>query len=104
MEAAPQRIAVAGATGRVGRHVVDVLEEEGHEVVPISRSSGVDVVTGEGLVEALAGVEVIVDAATGPSPDAAEASAFFTASARNLQTAGTRAGVSRIVLLSIVNT
>ena len=37
------RIAVAGATGRVGRHVVDVLEEQGHDVVPISRSAGVDV-------------------------------------------------------------
>jgi uncharacterized protein YbjT (DUF2867 family) len=97
-----RKIAVAGATGRVGRHVVDVLHEQGHEVVPISRSNGVDVVTGEGLAEALAGVDVIVDAATGPSPDEAEATAFFTASARNLQTAGTRAGVSRIVMVSIV--
>ena len=47
-------IAVAGATGRVGHHVVDVLEGRGHEVIAISRSSGVDVVTGEGLAEALA--------------------------------------------------
>ena len=63
------RIAVAGATGRVGRHVVDVLEERGHDVVPISRSLGVDVVTGEGLAEALAGVETVIDAATGASPE-----------------------------------
>ena len=97
-----RKIAVAGATGRVGRHVVDVLSEQGHEVVRISRSNGVDVVTGEGLAEALAGVDAIVDAATGPSPDEAEATAFFTASARNLQTAGTGAGVGRIVMVSIV--
>ena len=63
-----QRIAVPGATGRLGRHVVDVLEERGHDVVRISRSNGVDVITGDGLAEALAGVDVIVDAATGPSP------------------------------------
>ena len=99
---AQRKIAVAGATGRLGRHVVDVLEEQGHEVVPISRSHGVDVVTGEGLAEALVGVDAIVDAATGPSPDQAEATAFFTASARNLQTAGMRAGVRRIVMVSIV--
>jgi uncharacterized protein YbjT (DUF2867 family) len=42
------RIAVAGATGRVGRHVVDVLEADGHDVVAISRSHGVDVITGQG--------------------------------------------------------
>src|SRR6266571_3402646 len=54
------KIAVAGATGRVGRHVVEVLEAQGHDVVPISRSSGVDVITGEGLAAALAGVECII--------------------------------------------
>jgi uncharacterized protein YbjT (DUF2867 family) len=99
---AQRKIAVAGATGRVGRHVVDVLHDQGHDVVPISRSSGVDVVTGEGLAEALEGVDVIVDAATGPSPDETEATAFFTSSARNLQTVGARAGVGRIVMVSIV--
>ena len=50
------KIAVAGATGRVGRHVVDVLKNEGHDVVGMSRSSGVDVVSGDGLAEALEGV------------------------------------------------
>ena len=99
---AAQKIAVAGATGRAGRHVVDLLEGSGHEVVSISRSNGVDVITGEGLDEALRGVDVIVDAATGPSPDKDEATAFFTASADNLQAAGERAGVGRIVAVSII--
>jgi uncharacterized protein YbjT (DUF2867 family) len=96
------RIAVAGATGRVGRHVVEVLEGSGHEVVSVSRSGGVDVVTGEGLDEALTGVESIVDTATGPSPEQRAATAFFTSAARNLQAAGERAGVRRIVVVSII--
>ncbi len=96
------KIAVTGATGRVGRHVVDVLEAQGHDVVPISRSSGVDVITGEGLAQALAGVETVVDAATQALPDQDAATAFFETSARNLQEIGERAGVRRIVLVSIV--
>ena len=99
---ASKRIAVAGATGRVGRHVVDLLEARGHDVVSMSRATGVDVVTGEGLADALTGVEVVVDAATGNSPDQDEATAFFTASARNLQDAADRAGVKRIVVVSII--
>jgi uncharacterized protein YbjT (DUF2867 family) len=96
------KIAVAGATGRVGRHTVAVLEEAGHDVVPMSRSTGVDVVTGEGLSEALAGVECIVDAASWPSNEQAPATEFFLASARNLQKVGERAGVQRIVVVSII--
>jgi uncharacterized protein YbjT (DUF2867 family) len=98
-----KRIAVAGATGRVGRHVVDVLRDQGHEVVEISRSQGVDVITGEGLAEALQGVDVIVDTATGPSPEERAATEFFTTAARNLQTYGERAGVERLVVVSIIN-
>ena len=82
------RIAVAGATGRVGRHVVDILESRGYDVVPISRSNGVDLITGEGLDEALTGVETVIDAATGPSPDQQAATEFFTTSTRNLQRGG----------------
>jgi uncharacterized protein YbjT (DUF2867 family) len=99
---ARRKIAVAGATGRVGRHVVDVLEAAGHDVVAMSRSSGVDVVTGDGLAEALAGVECVVDAATGPSPEQEAATAFFTTAARNLHEVGERAGVRRIVVVSII--
>jgi uncharacterized protein YbjT (DUF2867 family) len=96
------RIAVAGATGRVGRHVADILESRGYDVVPISRAKGVDVITGEGLDEALTGVDTIIDAATGPSPDQQAATEFFTTSARNLQQAGERAGVRRMVVVSII--
>ena len=98
----PMKIAVAGATGRVGRHVVDVLKAEGHDVVAMSRSSGADVVTGQGLALALTGVECIIDAATGPSPDQKAATEFFTAAARNLHQAGERAGVRRMVVVSII--
>jgi uncharacterized protein YbjT (DUF2867 family) len=97
-----KKIAVAGATGRVGRHVVEVLLTAGHDVVPMSRSHGVDVVSGAGLAEALAGVDVIVDAASGPSADEREATEFFVAAAENLQREGERAGVRRIVAVSIV--
>jgi uncharacterized protein YbjT (DUF2867 family) len=99
---AHRKIAVAGATGRVGRHVVSLLQSGGHEVVPISRSSGVDVVTGDGLAEALVGIESIVDVATGPSPEQEAATEFFTAAARNLQELGERAGVQWIVVVSII--
>jgi uncharacterized protein YbjT (DUF2867 family) len=97
-----RKIAVAGATGRVGRHVVDVLEADGHDVVPMSRSSGVDVVSGEGLAEALAGVGCIIDAASQPSSEQEAATAFFTAATRNLQEVGERAGVEQIVVVSII--
>jgi uncharacterized protein YbjT (DUF2867 family) len=101
---APKKIAVAGATGRVGRHVVDVLEAEGHDAVAVSRSLGADVITGDGLSEALAGVECIIDVATGPSPEQQAATEFFTTAAQNLHEAGERAGVRRIVVVSIIGT
>jgi uncharacterized protein YbjT (DUF2867 family) len=98
----PRKIAVAGATGRVGRHVVDILEDDGHDVVAMSRARGVDIITGEGLAEALTGVEAVVDAATGPSPEEQAATEFFTTAARNLHEAGERAGVRRMVVVSII--
>ena len=91
------RIAVAGATGRVGRHIVDVLHGGGHDVVAISRSNGVDVITGDGLAAALEGVEVVIDVTTGPSPEQGPATEFFTTATRNLEEAGVKAGVRRLV-------
>jgi uncharacterized protein YbjT (DUF2867 family) len=96
------KIAVAGATGRVGRHVVDVLEAGGHDVVAISRSSGVDVITGEGLAAALIDVECVIDTASWPSPEQQAATEFFTTASRNLQEFGERGGVQRMVVVSII--
>jgi len=96
------KIAVTGATGRVGRHIVDVLEERGHEPVPISRSNGFDVITAAGLAEALAGTDVVIDAATGASPEQQAATEFFTTAARNIQTHAAAAGVRRVVTVSII--
>jgi uncharacterized protein YbjT (DUF2867 family) len=96
------KIAVAGATGRAGRHVVDILAARGHDVVSMSRATGVDLISGDGLAEALAGVECVVDVATGPSPDEQEATEFFATATRNLQEAGRRAGVQRMIVASII--
>ena len=96
------RIAVAGATGRVGRHTVDVLHEGGHDAVAISRSNGVDVITGDGLAAALKGVETVIDVTTGPSPEQGPATEFFTTAIRNLEEAGVQAGVQKLVVVSII--
>lgn len=96
------RVAVAGATGTVGRHVVELLEKAGHEVVPISRAHGVDLITTDGLEAALDAVECIIDAANPPSPNQEDATEFFRTSARNLHAVGSRAGVNSIVVVSIV--
>lgn len=96
------RVAVAGGTGLVGSRVVDRLRARGDEVVVLARAAGVDIVAGTGLADALAGVEVIVDATSTTARTAAECVAFFGAVARNLQAAGAAAGVRRIVTLSIV--
>ena len=101
---AAKKIAVAGATGRVGHHVADVLTERGHDVVPMSRSQGVDVITGDGLTAALTGVECVIDALAGPSPEQQAATAFFTTTARNLHQAGRRAGVRRMIVVSVIGT
>jgi uncharacterized protein YbjT (DUF2867 family) len=102
--ASKRKIAVAGATGRLGRPTVAILRERGHEVVSISRRHGVDVTTGEGLGAALEGVDLIIDAATGPSPDQEQATRFFTAAATNLQQAGAERGVAGILAVSIIGT
>jgi hypothetical protein len=72
--------------------------------VPISRAHGVDLITGEGLATALSGVECVIDAATGSSPEQDAATAFFTTAARNIHDFGKPAGVQRIVVVSIIGT
>jgi uncharacterized protein YbjT (DUF2867 family) len=96
------RVAVVGATGRIGRLAVEALERRGHETVGISRAQGVDVHTGERLVMALTGVDAVIDASNCPATDHDEAVAFFSRSTRNLLEAERQTGVQHHVLLSIV--
>lgn len=95
------RVAVVGATGRIGRLTVEALERGGHETVGISRTQGVDVYTGEGLVMALTGVDAVVDACSCSATDSDEAVEFFSRSTRNLLEAERQTGVQHHVLLSI---
>jgi len=93
---------VVGGTGLIGSKVVDRLRRGGHEVVVASRKNGIDVVTGEGLEEAMLGTQVVIDVSNSPSYDAQAVLAFFEASGRNLLAAGRAAGVAHHVALSIV--
>jgi uncharacterized protein YbjT (DUF2867 family) len=96
------RIAVVGGTGLVGRHTVEALERAGHEVVVVARSRGVDVTTGAGLDEALAGVESVVDVTNTTATVPAAAQEFFGTTTGRLLAAERRAGVGHHVVLSIV--
>ena len=96
------RVAVAGATGNIGARTVTALQRNGHDVVRISRSLGVDLMTGEGLDEALTGVEAVVDAVSAPPTDRDQTTTYFGTTTRNLLSAEQRAGVRHHVLLSIV--
>ena len=96
------RIAIAGATGNIGARTAVALERYGHDVVRISRSLGVDLVTGGGLDAALAGVEAVVDAISAPPTDRDSTIDYFGTTTRNLLAAEHRAGVGHHVLLSIV--
>jgi uncharacterized protein YbjT (DUF2867 family) len=96
------RIAVVGATGLVGRQVVEALENSGHQAIGIARSRGVNVITGTGLDEALAGVEAVVDVTNTSETDPDSTRKFFTMTTRQLLAAEQRTGVGHHVVLSIV--
>jgi uncharacterized protein YbjT (DUF2867 family) len=96
------KVAVAGGTGAVGRYVVEAATQAGHEVVSISRRVGVDVRTGDGLADALRGVDVVIDTTNAGTTNRAKATSFFTEVAGRLQTTGAAVGVASLVALSIV--
>ena len=96
------KITVVGASGLIGTKVVDLLTDAGHEVVAASRSTGLDVLTGDGLAEGLAGADALVDVTNSPSFEADAVMHFFTTSATNIANAATAAGVGHYVALSIV--
>jgi uncharacterized protein YbjT (DUF2867 family) len=96
------RIAVAGGTGTLGRHVVAELARRGHDPVVMSRSTGVDVTTGAGLDATLDGAEVVVDVTSVTTMSRRTAERFFEAGTGELMRAGRRAGVRHHVAVSIV--
>ena len=96
------RIAVAGGTGAVGTHVVELARGAGHDVVVLSRGTGVDLTTGAGLAEALAGVEAVVDVASTFTLDEQESRTFFGDTTRRLLDAEAGAGIGHHLALSIV--
>jgi uncharacterized protein YbjT (DUF2867 family) len=97
------KIAVIGGTGLIGSQVVTDLNAAGHEAVPHSKSTGVDVISGQGLDEAMAGADVVVNLTNSPTFDDASL-AFFQTSMDNLLAAARRGGVGHFVILSIVGT
>ncbi len=97
-----KKIAVAGGTGWVGRRVVESVRALGAEPVVIARSTGVDLTTGTGLEEALAGVDAVIDVSNIVTQSRRRATEFFEASTRHLLRAEERRGVGHHVLLSIV--
>ena len=96
------KIVVIGGSGLIGTKLVRRLRQKGHEVVAASPNSGVNTITGEGLAEALAGAQVVVDVANSPSFEDRAVLEFFETSGRNLLAAEAKAGVKHHVALSVV--
>jgi uncharacterized protein YbjT (DUF2867 family) len=98
------KIVVIGATGLIGSKTVAILRQGGHEVVAASPKSGINTITGEGLKEALAGAQVVIDLANSPSFEDKAVLDFFETSGRNLLAAEAAVSVQHHVALSIVGT
>jgi uncharacterized protein YbjT (DUF2867 family) len=98
------KIVVIGGTGLIGSKTAPLLRRAGHEVVAASPNTGVNTITGEGLKEALAGTQVVIDLANSPSFEDQAVLAFFETSGRNLLAAEAAAAVRHHVALSIVGT
>src|ERR1700752_2949823 len=96
------KIVVIGGTGLIGSKTVAILRQRGHEVLAASPNSGVNTITGEGLKDALAGAQVVIDVANSPSFEDKAVLEFFETSGRNLLPAEAAAGVRHHVALSIV--
>jgi uncharacterized protein YbjT (DUF2867 family) len=98
------KIVVIGGTGLIGSKLVAVLRQRGQEVLAASPQSGVNTLTSEGLAEALAGAQVVVDLANSPSFEDAAVLKFFETAGRNLLAAEATAGVRHHIALSVVGT
>ena len=98
------KIVVIGGSGLIGAKTVVILRQHGHDVVAASPKSGINTITGEGLKEAIAGAQVVIDLANSPSFEDKAVLEFFETSGRNLLAAEAAAGVQHHVALSIVGT
>ena len=98
------KIVVIGGTGLIGSKTIPILRQGGHDVVAASPSSGVNTITGEGLVGALAGARVVVDVSNSPSWEDKAVLEFFETSTRNLLATEAAANVRHHVALSVVGT
>ncbi len=98
------KIVVIGGSGLIGSKTVNQLRQHGHDVVAASPSTGVNTVTGEGLAEAFAGADVVIDVVNSPSFESTVAHTFFEAAGRNIFAAEKAAGVKHHVALSVVGT
>src|SRR5688572_9297841 len=96
------KIVVIGGSGLIGKKLISLLRGRGHEAVAASPSSGVNTLTGEGLADALAGAQVVVDVSNSPSFEDEAVLAFFETSGRNILAAAAAAGVKHLVALSVV--
>jgi uncharacterized protein YbjT (DUF2867 family) len=98
------KIVIIGGTGLIGSKTVTILRQGGHEVAAASPNSGVNTITGEGVKEAVAGAQVVIDLANSPSFEDKAVLEFFQTSGRNLLAAEAAASVRHHVALSIVGT
>jgi uncharacterized protein YbjT (DUF2867 family) len=98
------KIVVIGGTGLIGSKTVAILRQGGHEVLAASPKSGVNSITGEGLAEAMAGAQAVIDLTNSPSFEDRAVLEFFETSGRNLHAAEAATGVRHHVALSIVGT
>jgi uncharacterized protein YbjT (DUF2867 family) len=98
------KIVVIGGTGLIGSKVVEKLKAKGHEVIAAAPNTGVNTITGEGLIEALRGAEVVVDVANSPSFEDQAAMDFFQTAGKNVTAAEIATGVKHHVALSVVGT
>jgi uncharacterized protein YbjT (DUF2867 family) len=98
------KIVIAGGTGLIGSKTAPILRQAGHEVLVAAPSTGVNCITGEGVKEAMAGAQVVIDLANSPSFEDRAVLEFFETSGRNILGAAAAAGVRHHVAVSIVGT
>jgi uncharacterized protein YbjT (DUF2867 family) len=96
------RIVVVGGSGLIGDKVMTALHDAGHHAVAASPAFGIDAFTGEGLAEAMAGADVVVDVSNAPAWEDEKVLKFFTTVTRNALEAGCRAGALHHVALSVL--